>query len=86
MEFDVDQYIEDRYPNPAENQVSISVDYEDYSNLSLLIISPEGKLVRDLKLNSNETLVDLSNCTKGVYLYQLKRSNAIVEIGKFIIN
>ncbi|HOD87992.1 MAG TPA: T9SS type A sorting domain-containing protein [Bacteroidales bacterium] len=71
------------YPNPTSKYINFSIDNcEDYE---LYIFSTDGRLINRSALESNNTLIDISNYHSGVYLYQiLGKNNTLIAGGKFI--
>ncbi len=71
------------YPNPTSKYINFSIDNcEDYE---LYIFSTDGRLINRSALESNNTLIDISNYRSGVYLYQiLGKNNTLIAGGKFV--
>ena len=71
------------YPNPANKYLNFSLENcEDYE---LYIFSTDGRLINKSVLQSDNTLIDISNYRSGVYLYQiLGKNNTLIAGGKFV--
>lgn len=71
------------YPNPTSKYINFSIDNcEDYE---LYIFSTDGRLINKSVLQSDNTLIDISNYRSGVYLYQiLGKNNTLIAGGKFV--
>ena len=71
------------YPNPTSKYINFSIDNcEDYE---LYIFSTDGRLINRSVLQSDNTLIDISNYRSGVYLYQiLGKNNTLIAGGKFV--
>ena len=67
------------YPNPANNQVTIS----NGSNLALdqaVIYDTNGKLINtiDLRAMQSEQVIDVADLATGVYMIQISSENATI--------
>ncbi|OYT11428.1 MAG: hypothetical protein B6I19_11440 [Bacteroidetes bacterium 4572_114] len=72
------------YPNPAGNQVFVSIHHE-LTGALLEISDINGKLMYSEELANPESYVDLSTYTSGMYVFKLMDSNGdIIESIKII--
>ncbi len=72
------------YPNPAISFIKFDFQNEYQKGYSIQIINFIGKQQQDLKNINYSTTLDLSNFSRGIYIYQLKNENGkIVDSGKF---
>lgn len=71
------------YPNPATDYVKISTN-RDYLNMSYQLISTEGKVVRVGDLIEDQSLIDISKLSSGIYNLVVNldghRSNIKLEV------
>jgi hypothetical protein len=75
------------YPNPATNFITFEVDKESSKTYNLQIFNFLGKKVLDLIDVSSKTIVNLSDFTRGIYIFQLKEANGkVTESGRFQVN
>ena len=75
------------YPNPATTFIKAEFQKNFNAGYTLQIINFIGKQVYEAKNVNSSTTLDLSNYTRGVYIYQLKDpSGKIVESGKFQVS
>jgi photosystem II stability/assembly factor-like uncharacterized protein len=73
------------YPNPTANYLRIDVDSNLMFPIQFKLNNILGENLIDESLFSNSNSIDLSNYSKGVYVYQLfNANNEIVKIGKII--
>jgi photosystem II stability/assembly factor-like uncharacterized protein len=73
------------YPNPTANYINIQVESNFMFPLHFKLNNILGEKLIDNRLYSISNSIDLSNYSKGVYLYQLLNSqNDTVKIGKII--
>ena len=73
------------YPNPTADYLRIDVDSNLMFPLHFELNNILGENLIDESLFSNSNAIDLSNYSKGVYIYQLfNANNEIVKIGKII--
>lgn len=72
------------YPNPATTFINIEVQRTPGPNYSFQIYNFLGKKVADLPNVASRTRIDLTNFSRGIYIYQLKDlTGKVVESGKF---
>jgi len=77
------------WPNPATNSVNISFVLENSDNAVIEITDLSGRKVstienRKFSRGSNQVSFDINNYAKGIYIYKIRTSNALVS-GKLII-
>ncbi|NEN24639.1 S8 family serine peptidase [Cryomorpha ignava] len=71
------------YPNPASNLVHITINnVREQGSIALTDIS--GKVLRVIKLQTENTDLDISNFANGVYFIQLLNGDQILETQKLI--
>jgi hypothetical protein len=72
------------YPNPAVTFINFEFQKGYDKNYSFLVFNFLGKKVIDLQQPNPRSQVDLTNFTRGVYIFQLKDKNGkVIESGKF---
>jgi hypothetical protein len=75
------------YPNPATTSISFEFQKSYDKGYSLQIYNFLGRKMREQTNLSERTLINLSDFTRGVYVYQLRdRTGRIVESGKFQVS
>lgn len=75
------------YPNPAKNQVTISLDNTNEVIANVNIIDMLGKqVIRLNKVNEVTKSIDLSNLNSGIYFIEIETQNKLVVKRKLIIN
>jgi len=70
------------FPNPASGQITIR---NTAKNSLIAIIRSDGKLMKQIRLESNESVIDVSNWSKGIYLLNIQ-NRIVSKTVKFIIN
>jgi hypothetical protein len=70
------------YPNPSNDYVYIHVKNDNNITFLCNIINSYGEIIQQLK---NPLLIDISNLTNGIYLFQIKIGNEFIS-KKIIIN
>ena len=68
------------YPNPANNFIDIETEFKNYS---ISVFDNMGKLILKEETNQNETRIDISSFSNGIYFIQLQ-SNGKLLSKKFI--
>lgn len=75
------------YPNPAKNQVTISLDNTNEIIANLNVIDMLGKqVIRLNKVNEITKSIDLSALNTGVYFIEIETQNKLVVKRKLLIN
>ncbi len=75
------------YPNPAKNQVTISLDNTNEIISNLNVIDMLGKqVIRLNKVNEVTKSIDLSALNSGIYFIEIETQNKLVVKRKLIIN
>ena len=72
------------YPNPATTFINIELQKSMSRSYSFQVYNFLGKKVADLQEVNSRTRIDLTNFSRGIYIYQLKDATGkVVESGKF---
>ena len=72
------------YPNPATTYINVELQRTISRTYTFQVFNFLGKKVTDLQELSSRTRIDLSNFSRGIYIYQLKDATGkVVESGKF---
>jgi len=72
-------------PNPAVEQIAISMDPQDYnSGLTFKIVDVFGKLIKRDLINRPRISVDISELSQGTYVLQIEKNGQFVSTSKFI--
>ena len=75
------------YPNPAKNQVTISLDNTNEIIANVNVIDMLGKqVIRLNKVNESTNSIDLSNLNAGIYFIEIETQNKLVVKRKLIVN
>ncbi len=70
------------HPNPVKNELFLSTT-NPIDNLKIKIFNIEGELLSNLKLE-NQTAIDVSNLTSGMYFLNIEDENGNTTIKKFL--
>lgn len=72
------------YPNPATTFINIEFQRNILKGSNFQVYNFLGRKVIEIQDITNKTRIDLTNYSRGIYIYQLKDGNGrIVESGKF---
>jgi uncharacterized repeat protein (TIGR01451 family) len=74
------------YPNPATNQVSISVQNSTDAIAEIRLTDMLGKVVFQQKVTHTQTTIDLSGLSKGVYMLEVQTENKFSVVKKLVKN
>jgi len=70
------------YPNPAKNNLHITIDNVKLNNTELVITDIAGKIVKQLRITNYELQIDIADLEKGTYFITIKAGK--VYRGKFV--
>ena len=74
------------FPNPASDQINLSINNYAENNLKLLVTNYVGQIILQNNINW-QTSLSVFDWPKGVYRYHLKiGQGASIATGKFIVN
>jgi hypothetical protein len=74
------------YPNPAISFINIDIQKISSKNHTLLVFNFLGKKVANFNEINTHNRIDLTNFSRGIYIFQLKDpSGRVIESGKFQI-
>jgi GH25 family lysozyme M1 (1,4-beta-N-acetylmuramidase) len=71
------------YPNPSTGIFQVKIDRSE--TMDFEVYNTLGENIYSTKINEGSAEINLSEASKGVYFYQLKRSTSILKTGKIII-
>jgi len=72
------------YPNPADNLITIDLNYNETNADHVNIMSVDGKIVSTLGITSDKTEIDISNFSSGVYFLNINSENSAIQTIKLI--
>ncbi len=73
------------FPNPAQNQISISIPLEAYGESWLKIFDMSGRLVMTEKMIQPTQTVDITSLSSGQYLLQVMQNDNLSSTKLFVI-
>jgi uncharacterized protein (TIGR02145 family) len=65
------------YPNPATNIVT--VEYAEYQNVNIMVCNLLGEGVKQIKLTSGKSEIDISSLSKGVYILKISGVSGSIQ-------
>ena len=73
------------YPNPAKDVINFSIDGSIAKTINIMDIT--GRTVEVVKVNANDTQINIGEFSNGIYLYQIKSENGVlIKSGKFNVS
>lgn len=60
------------YPNPAADQVFVSLNDSSFNNFEITVINSLGQTMQTLSANGNEAAINISNYTTGLYFVTIE--------------
>lgn len=73
------------YPNPTKNQFTISLKNAHFENSTFDFFDMIGKKIMSQKLTNNETIINTTNFSKGIYLVKIISDENKIFYKKLII-
>ncbi|HEX7411110.1 MAG TPA: T9SS type A sorting domain-containing protein [Bacteroidales bacterium] len=74
------------YPNPATDFVKLMVENYTIEKLTCQLYDMNGKLLKNKKVEGNETSIDMSNLAIATYFLKVTQSNKEIKTFKIIKN
>ncbi len=72
------------YPNPAENELNISID--GLKTESIQVFDITGRLINSYSVQNNYALINTTTFANGIYTYSIiGKENAVLNRGKFTV-
>jgi len=75
------------YPNPAANDVTITISSDESANGVVNVLDLDGKLMFSSKVDKNHIKfnIDLTSFASGVYIVKYKTDKGLAQIEKMIV-
>jgi len=74
------------FPNPSNGQLNFTITNTNKEALFLVnIYDLSGRFLMQEKLNATTTSINMSNLSKGVYIYEVKSDAERIKTGKIIL-
>jgi len=74
------------FPNPTTDHLILKADNIDLSGMTFKLIDLNGRIVKQEKITSNETTINMSDLAPASYLLQVIQSDVAVIVFKIIKN
>jgi hypothetical protein len=75
------------YPNPAISYITFEIEKDPGKSYTLQIYNFMGGKVKEIPDISSKTIVNVSDFTRGLYIFQLKdHTGHVEESGRFQVN
>jgi len=76
----------DVYPNPATDFVKLKIENYEVKNLRYQLYDINGSLLKDNKVEGNETSISMQNLLPSVYFLKITDNNKVIKTFKIIKN
>ncbi|MFN4234703.1 MAG: T9SS type A sorting domain-containing protein [Bacteroidia bacterium] len=73
------------YPNPAHSYITIQTDIVGYNHIEFILYDTMGRPVITEQSAANNSNVDVSKISSGIYFYTISLNNSFVQSGKLVI-
>jgi hypothetical protein len=74
------------YPNPSTTNFTLKISSEIIIKDAVIkIYDVCGKGIKNISINTNETIIDRGELQSGIYFYQIINNNERIDNGKLII-
>ena len=72
------------YPNPVQNKLHLKIQGESAENAQVVLMDFAGKVLRQMKLTSTDSYMDLQGLSAGVYMLHYKdaKRSSVIKIVK----
>ena len=74
------------YPNPTTDHLILKADYIDLSELSFKLFDLTGRMLKNERITSNETIIDMNDLASANYFLQVIRGDAALIVFKIVKN
>ena len=74
------------YPNPATDHLILKADNIDLSELTFELIDLNGRILKNGRITSNETIIDMNDLAPSGYFLHVKQREAAVKVFSIIKN
>lgn len=74
------------YPNPVSDHLTLTVNNNNFSNLTYHLFDIDGKLLHTEKIISNQTSINMNNLASSIYLIKVMQNNKEVKTFKISKN
>ena len=74
------------FPNPTKNNLILIINDIDFSNLTFQLFDISGKFLQKKRIADNQTMVDLSGYSSGIYFVRVLKENMELKAFKIIKN
>ena len=74
------------YPNPATDFVKLKIENYEVKNLRYQLYDINGSLIKDNKVEGNETSISMQNLLPSVYFLKVTDNNKVIKTFKIIKN
>ncbi|MDD4216785.1 MAG: C25 family cysteine peptidase [Bacteroidales bacterium] len=72
------------FPNPADNLISLKLNYSETKAETLNILTIDGKIAKSCNINSDKTEVDISDLLPGIYFININSDKESLKVIKLI--
>ncbi len=79
-----DEKIVNVFPNPTKDIILITIEGVNVENLEVHLFDISGKLLKTQCLTDNQTYLDISSLTHGLYFMRIQENNKLIKTVKVI--
>jgi hypothetical protein len=72
------------YPNPAQDFIKLTIKNYEVQNLNYRLYDINGKLIKENKVEGNETSISMQDCLPSTYLLKVLQGNKEIKTFKVI--
>jgi Secretion system C-terminal sorting domain len=74
------------YPNPTKNTIKLSIESPDFDNMSYRLFDINGKLIQEMKVESEKTEISMHNLVPSIYFLRVIKNRKELKTFKIIKN
>jgi len=72
------------FPNPTKDYLTLTTNDIEFSDLNFQLFDTTGKLLQRKKIAGNQTAIDFSNYSVGIYFLKVIKGNTEIKLLKII--
>jgi len=72
------------FPNPTDDNLILTINDIEFSNVKFKLVDATGKFLLEKKITDNQTTIDLSNYSSGIYFLNIQKGKSEIKSFKII--
>jgi len=72
------------FPNPTADNLTLTINDIEFSNVKFKLVDATGKFLLEKMITDNQTTIDLSNYSSGIYFLNIQKGKSEIKSFKII--